>query len=63
MRSLTAIFVGCYLATIGYAPDGMGAARNTLGWEYLEDGISLLVLGVGLFALPELIQVLKEKTI
>jgi len=62
MRSLTAISVGCFLATIGYAPDGMGAVRNTLGWEYLEDGISLLVLGVGLFALPELIQVLKEKT-
>tara|TARA_B110000977_G_C11044043_1_gene479904 strand:- start:59 stop:1495 length:1437 start_codon:yes stop_codon:yes gene_type:complete len=62
IRSLTAIFVGCCLATIGYGPDGMGLARNTLGWEYLEDGISLLVLGVGLFALPELIQVLKEKT-
>ena len=62
VRSLVAIVAGCSLATIGYTPDQMGVIRNTFGWEYLEDGINLLVLGVGLFALPELIQVLREKT-
>jgi len=60
-RSLIAISLGCAIATIGWAPDGMGDYRNTFDWEYLEDGVSILIIGVGLFALPELIQTLKDK--
>ena len=32
----------------------MGETRNTFGWEYLEDGVPVVIVAAGLFALPEL---------
>jgi len=36
--------------------------RYTLGWYYLEDGIQLMPVVAGLFALPELLDALRNRT-
>ena len=50
---LTAAF-GLAIAMIGYSPIG-GDIRTTFGIEYLWDGLPLIPIVVGLFALPEAI--------
>ena len=52
IRSLCAIGIGLFIGSIGYGM--MGEVRNTFGWEYLEDGIPVVIVAAGLFALPEL---------
>ena len=51
-RSLIAICIGLFIGSIGYGM--MGETRNTFGWEYLEDGVPVVIVAAGLFALPEL---------
>ena len=51
-RSLIAIAIGLFIGSIGYGM--MGETRNTFGWEYLEDGVPVVIVAAGLFALPEL---------
>lgn len=51
-KSLIAIAIGLFIGSIGYGM--MGETRNTFGWEYLEDGIPVVIVAAGLFALPEL---------
>lgn len=58
-RSLIAIAVGLFIGSVGY--DMYASPRNTFGIEYLEDGIPIVILVVGLFAIPELYEALKIK--
>ena len=51
VRSLIAIAVGLFFGSIGYGM--MGEVRNTGGWAYLEDGVPVVIVAAGLFALPE----------
>ena len=54
VRSLFAIAAGLIVGAIGVDPN-TNAERFTLGWMYLEDGIQLMPVVAGLFAIPELI--------
>jgi len=54
IRSLVAICVGIFLGLVGVNPE-TNAPRFTLGWFYLQDGIQLMPVVAGLFAVPELI--------
>ena len=54
IRSILALSIGLYLGLVGVDPL-TNADRWTLEWEYLADGIQLMPLVAGLFAIPELL--------
>lgn len=58
-RSFIAIGLGIFLGLVGTDP-ATNADRYTLGWDYLADGIQIMAVAAGLFALPELIMGLKR---
>lgn len=60
LRSLIALCFGLFLGLIGVDPS-TNADRWTGGWEYLSDGIQLMPLVAGLFAIPELFDGLKNR--
>jgi len=57
-RSVLAIVFGIWLGLIGM--DVNGDPRFTFGWDYLMDGIQVLPVVAGLFAIPELITGLRR---
>jgi putative tricarboxylic transport membrane protein len=60
-RGLIALGIGLFLGAIGTDPN-TAASRFTGGWFYLEDGIQLIPLIAGLFAIPELIAGFRKPT-
>ena len=60
VRSLIAIAIGIILGMVGTDPY-TNSDRWTLGWGYLGDGIQLIPMVAGLFAIPELIAGLKNR--
>lgn len=54
LKGLAAAAFGLLLATIGFA-DFSGQPRYTFGFTYLLDGIPLLPMVLGLFAIPEIL--------
>jgi len=54
LKGLAAAAMGIMLSTIGYTATG-GEPRFWLGTSYLLDGVPLIPLVLGLFALPELL--------
>ena len=54
-KSAISLALGILLGLVGVDPN-TNVDRFTLGWDYLADGIQLLPLVAGLFAVPELIQ-------
>jgi len=61
VRSMLALAAGIFLGMIGVDPI-TNADRWTGGWDYLGAGIQLLPLVAGLFAIPELLDGLKNRT-
>lgn len=57
---LISVLIGFLLGYVGI--DENNAPRLTFGYEYLEDGISILILASGLFAVPELFEMFAGKT-
>ena len=60
-RSLCAICIGIFLGMVGVDPTN-NEPRFTVGWFYLQDGIQLMPVVAGLFAIPELINGLLNRT-
>ena len=60
VNGIISIIIGFILGYIGI--DENNAPRLTLGYTYLEDGINILILTSGLFAVPELFSMLLGKT-
>ncbi len=58
IKSLLAIVFGLIVGLIGVDP-ATNSDRYTLGWDYLADGVQLMPLVAGLFAIPELLNGLK----
>jgi TctA family transporter len=61
LKGLIAAGLGLMMGTIGAAP-AVTVYRYTLDIPYLSDGIPLVVVGLGLFALPEIIDLLIKGT-
>lgn len=61
VRGIVAGLIGMMLGTIGGAP-GAPQYRFTFDTVYLYDGIPLAVFALGLFALPEIIELVTKKT-
>lgn len=59
IRSLVAITLGVIFGLVGVNPEN-NEPRLTMGWFYLEDGIQLMPVVAGLFAIPELLAGLKR---
>jgi len=59
-RSMIALCIGLGVGLIGVDPS-TNADRWTGGWEYLGDGVQLMPLVAGLFAIPELLDGLKQR--
>lgn len=51
--------LGLAIGSIGGAP-ATGEWRMTFGINYLDDGIPLVVIGLGIFALPEVVDLLRK---
>jgi TctA family transporter len=61
IRSMVALCFGLFIGLIGVDP-ATNADRWTGGWEYLGAGIQLMPLVAGLFAIPELLSGLTQRT-
>jgi len=59
VRSLIAIAIGIGLGFVGTDPI-TNADRYTLGWKYLGEGLQIMPVMAGLFAIPELLEGLKR---
>jgi len=60
LKGLAACCIGLLLGAVGAAP---ATAEVRLGFEtiYLSDGIPLVIIGLGMFAVPEIIDVLRHR--
>jgi len=61
LAGLTSGLLGLAIGTVGGAP-GVPIYRYTFDWLYLFDGIPLPVLALGLFAVPELLDLLAQRS-
>lgn len=59
LKGLGACGIGLLLGSVGSAP-ATGEYRMTFGNFYLMDGLPLVVVGLGIFALPEIIDLLRQ---
>jgi TctA family transporter len=62
IKGLASCSIGLLLGAVGTAP-ATGAARLDFGITYLTDGIPLTVLALGLFAIPEIVDLVRVRTI
>lgn len=60
IRSIVVIAAGIFVGMIGVDPT-TNDPRFTGGWFYLQDGIQLIPVVAGLFAIPELIEGFKKR--
>lgn len=61
LKGLASCVIGLVIGTIGLAQI-TGDPRYTFGTLYLVDGFSLVVMGLGLFAVPEIVSLLQSKS-
>ncbi|TNF19093.1 MAG: hypothetical protein EP318_16590 [Rhodobacteraceae bacterium] len=60
LKGLAACGVGLIMGAIGFATS-TGELRMALGQTYLYDGFPLLIIAIGLFAIPEIFEILAQK--
>ena len=61
LKGLASCMLGLVIGTIGLAQI-TGDPRYTFGTLYLTDGFPLVVMGLGLFAIPEIVGLLQSKS-
>ncbi len=61
VKGLLAALVGVLIASIG-VDDKTGIERFNFGGLYLLDGVSIVIVGLGLFAVPEMISLAVRRT-
>lgn len=59
LKGLLGGAIGLMIGTIGISPIG-GESRFTLGWPPLQGGVSLIVALIGLFVIPELLDMARR---
>ncbi|MEM9145751.1 MAG: tripartite tricarboxylate transporter permease [Pseudomonadota bacterium] len=59
LKGLIAVGLGMTVGAIGEAP-AQGSPRMDFGSWYLQDGFSLVVVGLGIFAIPEIVSLLRQ---
>ena len=61
LKGLTTCGIGLLIGSIGAAP-ATGEFRMTFDSSYLSDGIPIVIIGLGMFALPEIVDLLRRNT-
>ena len=59
LKGLAAVALGMIVGAIGEAP-AQGSPRLDFGSWYLQDGLSLVVVGLGIFAIPEILSLMRR---
>ncbi|MGH1440531.1 MAG: tripartite tricarboxylate transporter permease [Cellvibrionaceae bacterium] len=59
LKGLVAVALGVIVGVIGQAP-AQGSERLSFGNWYLGDGLQLVIIGLGIFAIPEIIELLRQ---
>lgn len=59
VKGISACGIGLVIGSIGGAP-ATGESRMVMGIDYLYDGIPLVIIGLGLFAVPEIVDLLRR---
>lgn len=59
LKGLVAAGLGMMVGAVGEAP-AQGSARMDFGAWYLQDGLTLVIVGLGIFAVPEIIALLRQ---
>ncbi|MCC5983751.1 MAG: tripartite tricarboxylate transporter permease [Rhodobacteraceae bacterium] len=59
VKGLAACGIGLVIGSVGGAP-ATGEFRMVYGVDYLYDGIPLVIIGLGLFAVPEIVDLLRR---
>ncbi|MFL2538428.1 MAG: tripartite tricarboxylate transporter permease [Candidatus Rariloculaceae bacterium] len=59
VKGISACGLGLILGSIGGAP-ATGEFRMTFGIDYFYDGLPLIIVGIGLFAFPEITELLRK---
>jgi putative tricarboxylic transport membrane protein len=59
VKGLAATGLGMLVSSIGAAP-AQGSERMLFGIDYLYDGLQLVIVGLGIFAIPEIVTLLRH---
>lgn len=59
LKGVVAAGLGMIIGSIGEAP-AQGSSRLDLGNWYLQDGLQLVIIGLGIFAIPEIISLMRQ---
>ena len=59
LKGLVAAGLGMMVGAVGEAP-AQGSSRMDFGAWYMQDGLSLVIVGLGIFAVPEIISLLRQ---
>ncbi|MBS0123803.1 tripartite tricarboxylate transporter permease [Thetidibacter halocola] len=60
LKGVVAAGLGIMLGTIGSAPAGGSLRMSTYDFPYLVDGFQLVIVGLGIYAIPELVSLLRQ---
>lgn len=58
-KGLVSAALGMMVGAIGLAP-AHGSERMSFGFWYLGDGLQLVIVGLGIFAIPEIVELLRQ---
>jgi TctA family transporter len=62
LRGIIVAGLGLLFSTIGFPPNSVEARYEFFGWAYLWDGLHIVPVILGLFAIPEVIDLMVRKT-
>lgn len=60
MKGIVAAGLGVMAGTIGAAPAGGSLRMSTYEIPYLVDGLQLVIVGLGIYAIPEIVSLLRQ---
>lgn len=60
MKGIIACGLGLMVGTIGSAPAGGSLRMSTYDLPYLVDGFQLVIVGLGIYAIPEVVSLLRQ---
>lgn len=60
LKGVASAGLGLLVGTIGAADAGGSARMSSYDWPYLYDGLKLVIVGLGIFAIPEIISLLRQ---
>lgn len=60
LKGIISAFLGLLVGTIGAGDAGGSPRMSQYEWSYLYDGLKLVIVGLGIFAIPEIISLLRH---